>query len=83
MLGDLHHQPTAHHQSLLLQAVLKRTPKPQAQEALTAMVGPSGTPAGGGCRGSVWGRSSGNLAVFLERLCPCGAEVLSGQDEPA
>ncbi|KAI4587822.1 hypothetical protein MJG53_020500 [Ovis ammon polii x Ovis aries] len=88
MLGDLLIKP---HQRitkypLLLQAVLKRTPKPRAQEALTAMVGPSGlTPAGGGgCRGlACGGAAPGTLAVFLERLCPCGADVLSGRDEPA
>lgn len=88
MLGDLLIKP---HQRitkypLLLQAVLKRTPKPQAQEALTAMVGPSGlTPVGGGgYRGLVCGGAApGTLEVFLVRMCPCGADVLSGWDEPA
>lgn len=89
MLGDLLIKP---HQRitkypLLLQAVLKRTPKPQAREALTAMVGPAGlTPAGGGgCRRLVCGGAApGTLEVsFLMRMCPCGADVVSGWDEQA
>lgn len=78
MLGDLLIKPhlPAHHQVPCCSRLCsKRTPKPQAQEALTAMVGPSRTdPCGrGGLSGAgVWGAAPGNLAVFLERLCPCG-----------